>query len=81
MAARYINNIGTTYQEKINKLITLHDAEITDNEWQPELVVVVDNGYFAAARYVYDKREYDEMLEDGRPKTWLMVPGVKDLVK
>ena len=79
---KYISEIGTTYQEKINNLITLHNAELTDPEYQPNLVCVVDNGFFAAAGYAYSNAEFKEFLrDDGRPKTWLIVPNAKELAK
>jgi hypothetical protein len=78
----YINNIGDTYQEKINTLIAVHSGEITDNTYKPNLIIVVDNGYFGAALYVKDQKEYNRvMMDDARPKTWLVVPNAKELAR
>ena len=71
---RYINNIGNTYNEKINSLIA-DGARIVDGEnFQENLVCVVNNGHFAAAAYAYDEREYKHFTDpsDPRRKTWLV---------
>lgn len=43
----------------------------------PDLVCVVDNGFFEAAGYCYDEREFECFIREGdtRPKQWLIVPN------
>jgi hypothetical protein len=52
-------------------------------EWQEDLVCVVHNGAFDAAGYAFDENEMNAFLAPDygsqRPRTWLLVPGAKDL--
>jgi hypothetical protein len=49
-------------------------------EFQEDLVCVVQNGLFDAAAYVFDEREMNDFnYPDGRSRTWLVVPGAKEL--
>lgn len=51
-------------------------------EFIENLVCVVDNGIFEAAGYAFDQREFkDFSYPDGRPKRWLIVPGVDKIAK
>lgn len=53
----------------------------TDSTFKPDLVCVVENGYFDAAAWCYNLEERNAFHNpDGRPKTWLIVPGVEKLV-
>ena len=77
---KYINNIGTSYSEKIANLKEKHGATVTDSSFKENLVCVVNNGMFAAAGYAYCEDERNEFArQDGRPKTWLIVPEAKTL--
>ena len=78
----YIENIGTTFKEKIENLKSKHNATLLPNinnniKFQPNLVCVVDNGFFAAAGYVFDESEFQAFNHpsDNRPKEWLIVPN------
>lgn len=52
------------------------------HEWVPNLVVVVDNGYFEVAAYCDTPEEMARFARlDGRPKTWLIVPNAKELAR
>lgn len=58
-------------------------ATKTDATFKEDLVCVVENGpIFDAAAYCYSEREFQNFNDpsDPRPKTWLIVPRVKDLV-
>lgn len=49
-------------------------------QFQEDLVCVVNNGPFEAAAYCYNQQEMDAFLyPDGRMKTWLIVPGAAEL--
>lgn len=52
-------------------------------EWQENLVCVVENGFFDAAAYCYNEKEFDYFIEnpDPRPKTWLVHPMAKELAE
>lgn len=53
-------------------------------EWMPNLVCVVDNGYFQAALYVEDKDEFNRAqphAEDDRPRRWLVYRHAEALAK
>lgn len=78
---KYINGIGTSYIEKVANLKKNHGAVVTDSKYKPNLVCVVNNGHFAAAAYAYSQNERNVFAQDdGREKTWLMVPGADKLV-
>lgn len=58
-------------------------AKIVKPEWQENLVCVVENGFFDAAGYCFNEKEFLHFLNDGsgRPKTWLVHPMAKDLAE
>jgi hypothetical protein len=76
----YINQINgknlnptSKTQQLLDGGATLVSGPITFRE---NLVCVVQNGYFDAAAYAYSEEEMNIFLIlDGRPKTWLIVPG------
>ena len=46
--------------------------------FEPNMVVVVNNGDFEAAGYAYDEREYNRFCRpDGRQKTYMIYPKAK----
>lgn len=48
-----------------------------------DIVLVVSNGLFEAAAYIYNQREYDHFTDpsDDRKKTWLKYPSAKDIAQ
>jgi hypothetical protein len=63
--------------DKVQSLIADGATRIArPSEFKPNLVCVVDNGYFQAAAYCYSQGEFDAFTEpsDLRPKTWLSYP-------
>ena len=58
-------------------------AEIVEAKFQSNLVCVVDNGFFEAAGYCYNEREFKAFNDtsDQRPKTWLVHPKAEQLAK
>lgn len=50
-------------------------------EFQPDLVCVVENGFFDAAGYCFDEQEFEDFADprDRRRKTWLVVPDAAKL--
>lgn len=49
-------------------------------EFVENLVCVVENGPFDAAAYCYDENEFDVFaLNDGRRKTWMIIPNAKEI--
>lgn len=51
-------------------------------KFQENLVCVVDNGFFAAAGYAYDEKEFECFnSDDGRDKTWLVYPFASELTQ
>lgn len=77
----YINNIGTTFDEKVSSLKENHSAVETTNTFQENLVCVKDNVFFAAAAYCYSQAEFEEFNRQSGRKTWLTVPNVKELAQ
>lgn len=82
----YINEgLGGSALSKVEGLKHLHKAEVIEKpqQFQENLVVVIDNGMFGAALYCYDEAEFEyaKSLNDGRPQTWLIVPNAKELAK
>jgi hypothetical protein len=86
---RYINQLpdGTALlpNTKLDKLIEagakVVPAPTKPEDWQENLVCVVQNAMFDAAGYAYDAREMMAFASDrsGRPMTWLIVPDA-DLI-
>jgi hypothetical protein len=78
---KYINKIneiplGTSFKEKCTVLETMGAIKVTDKEFLPDMVCVVDNGFFAAAGYAYDRGEWQEFRHPcGRPKQWYTLPN------
>lgn len=76
---KYINEIngtslGTTFENKVAVLLAKGAIAIsTPKEWVEDLVVVIDNGPFAAAAYAYDEREMNAFIQgrNSRPWAWL----------
>lgn len=69
---------------KVQKLLMIDGAELIEEpqDWEENIVCVVDNGPFEAAAYAYSKNELEVFkYPDGRPKKWLKVPGAKEIAK
>lgn len=85
---KYINEtsfgaIGTSASAKCASIIADGGIEIsTPSEFIDNIVCVVDNGYFGAAAYAYDKNELSVFKRfDGRPKRWFIWDKVKQFAK
>jgi hypothetical protein len=83
---KYINqtsngSIGSSYKSKCEALVA-DGAKVLINpiRFVNNMVCVVNNGYFAAAAYVYSESEFVEFSseEDPRPKTWFIWDKVKE---
>ena len=80
---KYINNIngasiGTSFRSKCATLENSGAVKVTDKEFLPNMVCVVDNGFFAAAAYAYSEREYEEFKYPcGRHKQWYTLEEVE----
>lgn len=75
------NNIGTSFSEKVASL-EVDGATLIEEptEFKEDLVVVVDNGMFAAAGYVFSEKEMNAFLEIGdRIKQWFIYKHAKEL--
>jgi len=83
---KYINKInesplGATFYNKCSVLEANGAERVSGREYDPNLVCVVDNGFFAAAAWAYSEREWETFKRpDGRPKQWYIVPNAKDHV-
>ena len=52
------------------------------DDFMENLVCVVDNYWFEAAAYAYDQAEFEAFKkDDGRSKTWMIYPHVKDVAE
>lgn len=86
---KYINqnskgeSLGSSFSEKVSKLLADGATPVEKLEFQPNLVCVVDNGPFAAAGYCYDKREFEDFSYPGdiRPKQWLIYSHAEIVTK
>jgi len=58
-------------------------AKVVQPEFQPNLVCVVDNGFFEAAGYCHSESEFQAFNNptDSRPKVWLVHPEAEKLAK
>ena len=79
---RTSNGIGLSVLDKVGRL--LKDGAVLAEKpvkFQENLVCVVDNGFFEAAGYCYNEREFEEFNDssDPRMKTWLVYPHAKEL--
>lgn len=85
----YINSLPDGQQlgsvNKADKILASIPGSIeipAPTEFLENLVCVVDNGIFEAAGYAFCENEMRVFLtHDGRPKRWLIVPGVEHLAK
>ena len=83
---KYINNIkgkslGTSFEQKTEALLEAGAVPISvPTKWEEDLVVVVDNGMFAAAAYVYEEQEMNYFItgRGGRPWSWFKLENAKD---
>ena len=80
----YINKLATGRilppKGKANALVNDGATIVDGSSFQPDLICVVENGYFEAAAFVYSQAEYDEFAtDDGRPKVWLTHPKAAEL--
>jgi hypothetical protein len=84
---KYINQLidgrGLPAKNKANFLVSFAGAEVVEpTEFEPNLVCVVENPAFDAAAWAETEDEFKRFnREDGRPKTWLVLPQVSDLAK
>lgn len=84
---KYINNISGVSlpaEGKADVLIANGAQEIEQPQtFKENLVCVVDNGYFEAAAYCFDKNEFKNFTqpEDFRPKRWLILEGVSEFAE
>ena len=75
---KYINQdsrglpIGASASHKVQSLIADGATRISNEEFVPNMVCVVDNGYFGAAGYCYSENEHHAFsFPDNRRKAWL----------
>lgn len=84
---RYINEIkgvvmGPDADSKC-LVIQMHGGiELKSPDFQPNLVVVVDNIMFGAASYVESERDFKDFISpDGRSKRWFILKDVDKYAK
>jgi len=71
--------IGTSFEEKCRVLKKFGAKSATGNEYEPNLVCVIDNGFFAAAGWAYSKEEWEAFsYPDGRRKQWFTLERVEE---
>lgn len=85
---KYINELpdGTSLRSrnKAQDLLKVVGAKKipAPEQWEENLVCVVDNDAFEAAAYAYSEGEMKQFLyPDGRPKQWMIVPDADKLAK
>lgn len=77
---RYVNQTtnggtGASFSSKCKALMADGAEEITKpTKFQENLVCVVDNGYFGAAAFIYNEREFSafSLPNDFRHKRWFI---------
>jgi|TARA_R110000782_G_scaffold869_2_gene3095 hypothetical protein len=84
---KYINQIGTlptpaSYEGKCKFLESNGAVKCSDLRYLPNMICVIDNGFFAAAAYAYNESEYEEFKQpDGRPKQWYTLDNAEEYAK
>ena len=72
--------IGSSAAEKTRSLVADGAKRIGGDEFVPNMVCVVDNGYFGAAAYCYSENEhYAFSHPDNRQKAWLQYEHAEKL--
>ena len=83
---KYINEIegqpmGASFQSKCHVLESKGAMRVSGREYDPNLICVVNNGFFAAAAWAYSESEWEAFKKpDGRPKQWYILPNAEDHV-
>lgn len=81
---RYINKDSKGNKlpslDKVHHLIQDGAVLVAYPKFQPNLICVVENGYFDAAAYCYSEDEFRAFIRfDGRAKTWLIHPKAAEI--
>lgn len=75
---KYINKtsngiLGSSFNAKKQGLIADGAKRVSGEEYVENMVCLVDNGFFAAAAYMYSEEEFKDFLhEDGRHKEFFV---------
>ncbi len=75
---KYINKtsngtLGISFNAKKQGLIADGAKQVDPKEYVENMVCIVDNGFFAAAAYVYSEKEFKDFShEDGRHKEFFV---------
>jgi hypothetical protein len=74
-------DIGASFESKIASLLADGAVQTNGKEFEKDLVCVVDNGFFAAAGYCFNEREYACFSDtsDTRRKAWFTYEHVVDV--
>lgn len=65
---------------KANALVNDGATIVDGSSFQPNLICVIENGFFEAAAFIYSQNEYDEFAAvTDRPKVWLTHPQAAEL--
>ena len=81
---KYINDIqgerlGTTFEQKCHALQHFGAIEADGEQFEKDLVCVVDNGPFAAIGYAFNSAEYEEFKSPcGRRKQWYTLENASE---
>jgi uncharacterized protein YecE (DUF72 family) len=76
------NKANFLCEEYNGQIISVEEAESLVNDPDSVAVVcVVNNGFFEAAAYCYNAKEFEAFTipEDARPKTWISFNNVYDI--
>ena len=66
-------SLGSGFAEKLKSLKNDGAIPTTGDKFEKNLIVVLDNGHFAAAGYAYNEDEFKVFnYPDPRPKLWLV---------
>ena len=81
---KYINSIegeslGTSFQKKCQVLQSKGAVKVDGKTYTPgNMVIVVDNGFFAAAGYAYSEQEWKYFQNtNGRPFQWYLLENAE----
>jgi hypothetical protein len=76
------NSIGSSFEEKKRALIEDGAKQVPSTPFIENMVCLVDNGFFAAAAYMYSEDEFEDFKDgSGRHMEYFEYENVKEVAE